>query len=212
MSPAERYLRLKAELPQGVTLVAVSKQQPMEALKSVYAAGCRDFGESRVQEAIPKMEALPEARWHFIGTLQENKVRKIIGRCALIHSVDSVALARKISQVSQELGVTTPILLQVNTSGEPSKHGLSMQEWRQNLRSVLTLPMISVEGFMTMAPLSEDDSVVRRCFHDLHQFRGEMEQSTNRRYPHLSMGMSQDYKIAIEEGATIVRLGSVIFS
>lgn len=189
-----------------VTLIAVSKTYPVEAIMQVYQAGCRDFGESRVQEALQKLPGCPsDLRWHFIGTLQANKVRKVVGRFALIHSVDSPELASRISTCSVEADVTSRILLQVNTSGETSKHGLSIEAWKSEIDQVLTLPHVCIEGLMTMAPLTEDVDLIRSSMSRLRQFRDELG------LKHLSMGMSHDYPIAIEEGATFLRIGTAIF-
>lgn len=187
-------------------MIAVSKTYSVDAVREVYGAGCRDFGESRVQEALPKIElGASDLRWHLIGTLQANKVRKVVGKFCLIHAVDSLELARKISSCSQEMGIESQVLLQVNTSGETSKRGLSAGQWEPHLNEVMALPNLQVEGLMTMAPLTEDEQVVRECFRRLRQFRDQL------RLRHLSMGMSHDYPIAIEEGATLLRIGTVIF-
>lgn len=222
MDAGSRYKRMKDEVadlahqagrdPNDITLIAVSKTEPIEAILEVYNAGCRDVGESRVQEALPKQQASPkDLRWHFIGTLQANKVRKVIGKFALIHSVDSVDLVRKISAVSDELGLTTDILLQVNISGEDTKHGLSVMQWKTAMPEVLTLPAIRLQGLMTMAPLTEDKASVRSCFAALRTFRDELKASTGKPWPHLSMGMSHDYPLAIQEGATLLRVGTALF-
>lgn len=189
-----------------ITVIAVSKTYSADAVHEVYKAGCRDFGESRVQEALLKMEAgASDLRWHLIGTLQANKVRKVIGKFCLIHAVDSLELARKISSCSQELDIVSQVLLQVNTSGETSKRGLSVTEWEPHLDEAMALPNMEVEGLMTMAPLTDDERVVRECFRRLRQLRDRLQ------LRHLSMGMSHDYPIAIEEGATLLRVGTGIF-
>lgn len=200
--------------PQEVTLIAVSKTYPPESLVNVYQKGCRDFGESRVQEALEKIPILPEdCKWHLIGSLQSNKVNKAVTSFHLIHSVDTPQLAEKISKVSQAKGLITSILLQVNTSGEGSKHGLSSDEWESTLDVVNQLSNIKIEGLMTMAPLTENQMMIRSCFRQLYELR---ESWRNRMkvpayFRHLSMGMSHDYLIAIEEGATLLRVGSAIF-
>lgn len=192
--------------PEEIRVIAVSKNQPVEAMQEVYAAGCRDVGENRVQEALAKIPAFPtDLRWHLIGTLQANKVRKVIGRFACIHSVDDVALAERLSVCSGEAGVVTSLLLQVNTSGEPTKQGLSVEDWRVQIDAVLRLPHLSIEGLMTMAPYQAEEGVIRTCFSRLRAFKEELG------LVHLSMGMSGDYPIAIQEGATLLRIGSAIF-
>lgn len=192
--------------PKEITLIAVSKGYPWDVVEPAYASGCRDFGESRLQEALPKIDLAPaDIRWHLIGTLQKNKVAKAIGIFSLIHSVDTPELATKISQCSEERGVITPILLQVNTSGETTKHGLSQEQWQPHLEALFQLPSIRIEGLMTMAPFVEDEKAIRNCFALLRKMRDKLN------LQHLSMGMSHDYRIAIEEGATLLRIGTAIF-
>jgi pyridoxal phosphate enzyme (YggS family) len=200
--------------PSEMTLVAVSKNFPLEAIQAVYQEGCREFGESRVQEAFQKIPLLPDdCKWHLIGTLQSNKVAKAISAFHLIHSVDHLGLAQKISQASQLKGIITPILLQVNTSGEVTKHGLSAEGWLSALESVNQLPYIRVEGLMTIAPYTHDQTHIRSCFRQLYTlretWRNQMKNPTS--FHHLSMGMSNDYLIAIEEGATLLRIGTALF-
>ena len=183
---------------------------PWEQVQPAYASGCRDFGESRLQDALPKISsAPPDIHWHLIGTLQKNKVRKAIGAFALIHSVDSPELAAKISECGQEAGIITPVLLQVNTSGETTKHGLSEEQWQPHLEMLLKLPFLRLEGLMTMAPFVEETDVIRRCFARLRQMRDRL--ALGHPFRHLSMGMSHDYRIAIEEGATLLRIGTALF-
>lgn len=200
--------------PDEITVVAVSKTHPIEGLLSVYEAGCRNFGENRVPEALAKKDLAPiDIKWHFIGTLQKNKVTKIVGNFSLIHSVDSFDLAEKISEVGERLGIVTPILLQVNTSGEFSKHGLNEEGWKSVIDSLQKLPFLSIQGLMTMAPLTEDTKIIRETFSKLRIFKETLlSQIDNKKdFKHLSMGMSHDYKIAIEEGATLLRIGTEIF-
>lgn len=199
MKITDKYIQLIKEVP--VKIVAVSKGCSLEQILALYEVGCRDFGESRVQEALLKIEKAPkDIRWHFIGKLQKNKVRKVIGKFFLIHSVDSFDLAEKISQVSQEMNVVTSILFEVNTSGEPSKSGFKPEEVR-----LINLSGISLKGLMTMAPLTDNIHIIRKTFSDLRLLRDKLG------LKELSMGMSSDYWIAIEEGATMLRLGSCIF-
>ncbi len=194
---------------EEITIVAVTKGHPLEHVLPAYKAGLHHFGENRLQEALSKMSGAPRGvQWHLIGTLQRNKVAKAIGRFAMIHSVDTIPLAEKISSCSAEAHVTTKVLLQVNVSGEESKQGFTKEECRKALPHLLNLPGISIQGFMTMAPLTEDRSLVRSCFRGLSDFRKEAAPSL----PHLSMGMSSDYEIAIEEGATLIRVGRELFT
>lgn len=224
MNLQERYHQLLDEVaettiacnrtPGEVTLVAVSKTQPLDAIQQVYLAGCREFGENRVQEALPKIESfgLP-AHWHFIGTLQKKKVNKVIGKFHLIHSIDSLDLAQKISENSLEKGLKTPILLEVNTSGELSKHGFTSDMLVGNMDSLASLQGIELQGLMTMAPLNATEKVIRSCFSALRELRDKLQSKVNgsHSFHHLSMGMSHDYKIAIQEGATIIRIGTALF-
>lgn len=200
--------------PQEMTLIAVSKTHPLASIQSVYQEGERDFGESRVQEALEKIPCLPkDCRWHLIGTLQSNKILKAISAFYLIHSIDTPLLAQKVSQASQAKDVTTSILLQVNTSGEKSKHGLSAEEWKRSFDMINRLSHLRIEGLMTMAPYTEDQQVIRTCFRKLYQLRENWRPQMRdpKIFHHLSMGMSNDYLIAIEEGATLLRVGSAIF-
>lgn len=223
MSKADSYIKIKQHIhsiakgcgrdPKEITLITVSKTHPWEDIKVVYTAGCRDFGENRLQEALEKISDAPkDIHWHLIGTLQKNKVRKAIGEFSLIHSVDSLELAEKISECSQEADVVTSVLLQVNSSGEYTKHGLSCEEWRREFERVLSLPGIAVKGLMTIGPLSRDMALIRQSFRSLRELKEELQQVAEGEatLEHLSMGMSNDYPIAIEEGATLLRIGSAI--
>jgi len=214
-----RYLEIVAKIhdkakecgrnPDEITLVAVSKNHNLQEVFDLYDAGCRHFGENRVQEALHKIAgAPPDTLWHFIGTLQKNKIGKVLESFWRIHSVDRPELARAISRRTEK---QVPVLLQVNTSGEESKHGLSVENWREASGEIFQLPNLNIQGLMTMAPLTDDDEVIRRCFSALREFRDELEQKTGKKLPHLSMGMSRDYLIAVEEGATFIRIGSAIF-
>lgn len=194
--------------PSSITLVGVTKQVDWQTASILYQQGLRDFGENRIAQALVKKgEAPSDCRWHFIGNLQKNKVNKVIGNFHLIHSVDSFDLAEKLSEASMQAGFTTNILLQANTSGEAAKHGLTSEEWKRCFDRIMGLKGIKVQGLMTMAPLTEDEEVIRECFSTLRRLRDELPGNL----PHLSMGMSNDYKIAIEEGATFLRIGSALF-
>lgn len=187
-----------------ITLVIVTKNHTWEEILPLYEQGFLDFGENRVQEALSKMGPV-NVRWHLIGNLQKNKVKKVIGKFHLIHSVDSLELAKTLSKASGESHLTTRILLQVNVSGEATKQGLSPQEWEMHKGEVLALPHLAIEGLMTMAPLTEDKALIRSVFRNLRAMRDQWG------LMHLSMGMSHDFEIAIEEGSTLLRIGSAIF-
>lgn len=190
-----------------IRVIAISKGQSVTAMRALYQEGCRDFGESRVQEALDKQAQMPtDIRWHFIGSLQRNKVSKVMGRFALIHSVDSLDLAKKISELSQWRQLVTPILLQVNTSGEPSKHGFTVKEFEAELKHLFQLSGVSISGLMTMGPQTGTVEEIRSAFRTLHYLANMHPALTQ-----LSMGMTMDYSIAIEEGATLLRLGHALF-
>lgn len=199
-----------------VTLIGVSKVFPVSYAEAAFAAGLKDLGENRVQEMVPKIERFSsiglDCNWHLIGTLQKNKVKYIIGKTALIHSVNTIELAEEISKRSAGNNVTTSILLQANVSGEESKHGFAPHELRPALDHIMRMPNLSVCGLMTMAPIQTYEGEAREVFartrgifEDLASYVGTEEWKV------LSMGMSQDYRSAILEGATHIRVGTAIF-
>jgi len=195
-----------------VRLVAVSKTYPPAVIQEAWNAGQHVFGENRVQDALPKIAELPaEAEWHFIGHLQSNKIRKALPAFTLIHGVDNLELAQQINRIAGEMGLTANILLEINVSGEASKFGFSPTDLRQNLEDLLCLPNIRINGLMTMAPYSEDPETARPVFSKLRILRDELAAKTGQALRELSMGMSGDFEVGIEEGATIVRIGSSIF-
>lgn len=197
-----------------VTLIAVSKTKPVEMLREAYDAGVRDFGENRVQELMEKMPAMPEdIRWHMIGHLQRNKVKYIVGRVYMIHSVDSLELAQEISREAVKKQVSVKILLEVNVAGEESKFGTMPAEALSLAEAVSKLPGIEVEGLMTIAPYVEDQEENRIYFKKLKQLSVDIygKNIDNIGMDVLSMGMTGDYSVAVEEGATYVRVGTGIF-
>jgi PLP dependent protein len=207
--------------PATIKLVVVTKKQSIHDIKILFDCGVRDFGESRIQEAEEKQRSLaPEISWHMIGHLQSNKVSKAVGAYSLIHSVDSLELARKISQKSLERGVVTDILLEVNTSQEEAKHGLTIDEIRDQFSHFIELPALRVRGLMTMAAMMatgtrEEQERIRSSFRLLANLKKELQASVQvplKDFSELSMGMSQDFPLAIEEGATLLRIGSRIFT
>lgn len=205
----------KAERPvEEITLVAVSKTVPVELVKIAYTSGVTDFGENRVQDALPKIaEFHPQGlRWHLIGHLQSNKVGKVVGAFDTVHSVDSVHLAQVLSRHAGEEGKILPVLLQVNVSGEASKEGMSVSETPELARQIAALPCLKVHGLMTIAPLVKDPEEVRYVFRGLRELRARLQDEVAEcSWDDLSMGMTDDYSVAIEEGATIVRIGRAIF-
>jgi len=198
--------------PNDIELVAVSKAHPAEKVQAAADAGQSLFGESRVQEARAKIPLLPSRlRWHFIGHLQKNKIRHALPLFELFHGIDSLALAEEMQRVAAEEGIRPRILLEVNLAGEASKHGFSADGLRRDLENILSLGRLSPEGLMTIPPLAPEAEMSRSYFIRLRELRDRLETEFNLQLPHLSMGMSGDYPIAIEEGATLVRVGTAIF-
>ena len=195
-----------------VQLVAVSKKQDAEKIRAAEEAGQLIFGESRVQEARAKMPLLSSRlRWHFIGTLQKNKIRHALPLFELFHSIDSLALAEDLQRIADEEGASPRILLQVNIAGEASKHGFSPETLRRDLEKTLSLGRLTITGLMTIPPLAPEPEASRRYFAALRELRDDLEQEFDLKLPQLSMGMSGDFGVAIEEGATLVRVGTAIF-
>ncbi len=199
--------------PSEVTLIAVSKTKPVEMLKEAYDHGCRNFGENKVQELTAKMPALnDDINWHMIGHLQTNKVKYIVGKVALIHSVDSLKLAQAIDAQAAKVGCIQDILLEMNIAGEESKFGSAdIDVNRQLIRDVSELKFVRLCGLMTVAPYVDDPEDNRIYFKQLHDMIYTDMREFFPEKPLLSMGMSGDYKVAVEEGATHVRVGSSIF-
>ena len=198
--------------PGEVELVAVSKKQSAELIREAVDAGQLLFGENRVQEAMVKIPSLPGSlRWHLVGHLQSNKIRKALPLFELIHSVDSAELAGEIDRIAGETGLFPRVLLEVNVSGEGSKHGFRPEQLERDLETLLALPRLQVEGFMTMAPLAPEAEAARPFFARLRELRDRMAARAGIPFGILSMGMSGDFEVAVEEGATLVRVGSAIF-
>lgn len=197
-----------------VTLIAVSKTKPVEMLEEVYQTGIREFGENKVQEMMDKYEVLPkDIHWHMIGHLQRNKVKYLMGKAALIHSVDSLRLAEEISTQSVKHEVTTDILIEVNIAGEETKFGTDREEAIALVEAAAKLPNIHICGLMTIAPFVENPEDNRKYFQQIRQLSVDIKEKNidNVDMQILSMGMTGDYEVAIEEGATMVRVGTGIF-
>src|SRR5712691_3163928 len=200
--------------PDEIILVAVSKTFPTSFVKIAYNLGGTNFGENRVQDALPKIAEFhpQEVRWHMIGHVQSNKASKVVDAFDYVQSVNSLHLAQVLNRYAGERGKRLPVLLEINVSGEESKEGVPIAEAPELARSLVALPHLEVQGLMTMAPLVQDPEEVRPIFRSLRalrdQLRVELPQCS---WQHLSMGMTDDYSIAIEEGATIVRIGRAIF-
>ncbi len=200
--------------PSEVELIAISKTKPISDIKLAYEAGERSFGENKVQELCTKYPELPEdIKWHVVGHLQRNKVKKIIGHVALIHSVDTYRLAEEINIQSKKAEIVTPILIEVNIAGEESKSGISLNEAEELIREIAPLDGIQIKGLMTVAPNLPNPEDTRTYFHKMHQLFIDIknENIDNVLMDTLSMGMTNDYKIAIEEGSTMIRVGTAIF-
>jgi hypothetical protein len=197
-----------------VTLVAVSKTKPVEMLREAYGLGVRVFGENKVQEIRDKYEEMPpDTEWHMIGHLQTNKVKYIVDKVKLIHSVDSVKLAETIEKEAAKHNISVDILLEVNVAEESSKFGLKTVEVIPAFEQIAQLPHINIRGLMTIAPFVEDPEENRPVFADLHKLYVDIKEKNidNGTVSILSMGMTNDYEVAIEEGATMVRIGTGIF-
>ena len=218
----ENLNRVKNEIAQAaqvsgrkvtdIELIAVTKTHPTEIVREAVDAGQLVFGESKVQEARAKIPLLPSnIRWHLIGHLQKNKIRHALPLFEMIHSVESLELAQAIDRIAQEDGLHPRILLEVNVAGEGSKFGFKATTLRAELESLLLLPRLSIEGLMCIPPLAEEAETSRNYFVELRELRDALEQEFQVKLPHLSMGMTNDYSVAVEEGATLVRVGTAIF-
>ncbi len=196
--------------PNEVKLLAVSKKQSLWKLKEMFALGQRSFGENYVQELLQKQESLSDLaiEWHLIGPLQSNKVSKVVGKVRLIHSVSNIKLVKQIANKAKEQNITQDILLQINTSGEISKSGVSLESSSEFIREALMYPHIKVQGLMTMPPFTDDGEDSRPHFNILRKLRDDFRDSG---IEELSMGTTQDFEIAIQEGATIIRIGEALF-
>lgn len=195
-----------------IELVAISKTHDAERVREVVEAGQRVFGESRVQEARLKIPGLPSSlRWHFVGHLQKNKIRHALPLFELFHGVDDVDLARDLNRIADEDGSRPRILLEINVAGEGSKFGFSADKLRRNLETLLALPRLTIEGLMCIPPLAPEAEASRGFFVQLRQLRDALQSEFSLQLPQLSMGMTSDYVVAVEEGATMVRVGTAIF-
>ena len=218
---AERLAHVRAEIARAqaaggwthpVTIVAVTKGFGPDAVRAALAAGLPDVGENRIQEALDKMAAEPDPRvvWHLIGHLQRNKARHVPGKFALVHSLDSLELAAELAKRAAGQGIRQRVLVQVNVAGEEQKSGCSPAQLPALVREVAALESLALEGLMTMAPLTGDLAVQRNTFRGLRRLRDALQEE-GRWLPSLSMGMSDDFAMAVEEGATVIRLGTALF-
>jgi pyridoxal phosphate enzyme (YggS family) len=195
-----------------IELVAITKTHPAEKVRETIEAGQTLFGESRVQEARAKIPELPSnVRWHFVGHLQKNKIRHALQLFELFHSVDSLALAQEMNRIAADEGMHPRVLLEVNVAGEGSKFGFAPERLRAEIESLLALQRLSILGLMTIPPLADKAEPSRRYFVQLRELRDRLQMEFHVDLPQLSMGMTQDFPIAVEEGATLVRVGTAIF-
>jgi PLP dependent protein len=221
-SIAENLARVRDQIAQvaakanrnadDVELVAISKTHDAAKVREAVEAGQTLFGESRVQEARVKIPELPSnSRWHFVGHLQKNKIRHALPLFELIHSVDSLALAQDINRIAEEDGLHPRVLLEVNVAGEGSKFGFTPKKMREDLENLLALPRLSILGLMTIPPIAEEAEASRKYFVELRELRDRLQTDFHVDLAQLSMGMTRDFAIAVEEGATLVRVGTAIF-
>jgi PLP dependent protein len=197
---------------EEIELVAITKTHPAGKVREAIEAGQTLFGESRVQEARAKIPELPSnIRWHFVGHLQKNKVRHALPLFEMIHSVDSLGLAEDIDRIAQEEGLHPRVLLEVNVAGEGSKFGFAPDKVREQMEALLSLSRISIEGLMCIPPVASEPEASRKHFVQLRGLRDSLENEFSVKLPQLSMGMTQDFAIGVEEGATLVRVGTAIF-
>ncbi|PYJ84702.1 MAG: YggS family pyridoxal phosphate-dependent enzyme [Verrucomicrobia bacterium] len=219
---AENLQRVRAQIIEAakksgrstddIELVAISKTHEAEKVRAAFDAGQQLFGESRVQEARAKIPLLPSAaRWHFVGRLQRNKIRHALPLFELFHSVDSLELARDMNRIADEEGLHPRILLEVNVAGEGSKIGFAPNALRDEMETLFELPRLTIEGLMAIPPLAPKAEASRKYFVALRELRDQFASEFNFPLPHLSMGMTGDFGVAIEEGATLVRVGTAIF-
>src|SRR6266480_2914462 len=195
-----------------IQLIAISKTHDAEKVRAAYGAGQTLFGESRVQEARAKIPELPSnIRWHFVGHLQKNKIRHALPLFEIIHSIDSLALAQDINRIAQEEGLHPRVLLEVNVAGEGSKFGFAPDKLREQMQELLALARLSIEGLMCIPPLGVESEDSRKFFVQVRELRDSLEKEFSVKLPQLSMGMTQDFVIGIDEDATLVRVGTAIF-
>ncbi len=196
-----------------VTLVAVTKAHTLQAVHAAVAHGLFDLGENRVEDLTEKATAVGDerVRWHMIGHVQRRKAPHLVGVAGLVHSIDSLRLAQRLSNAAEVADETQPVLIQVNTSGEETKGGLPGREMGDDLRGILALPGLEIRGLMTMAPFTDDEAVVRGTFRALRELNDELRDMDGYVGEELSMGMTNDFEIAIEEGSTMIRLGTALF-
>ncbi|MBE9000480.1 MULTISPECIES: YggS family pyridoxal phosphate-dependent enzyme [unclassified Nostoc] len=215
-SISERIVSIRSSLPTSVKLIAVSKQVSAQAIRSAYSAGIRDFAESRIQEAASKqaeLQDLPDITWHFIGHLQSNKAKKAIEQFPWIHSVDNLKLAQRLDQLAQQLGVSPQVCLQVKILPDPNKSGWSVPELLADLPTLDQYKNLQIQGLMTIPPSGLNDPEILNVFNLNRELAKKIQEQnwSHIKMQQLSMGMSGDYELAVQAGATMVRLGTILF-
>jgi len=213
----ENYRHIKSQIaPYNPKIIAVTKYFDESQIIKYYEMGFRDFGENKVKDAIEKIEKLPDeiiqnSKFHLIGHLQTNKAKLAVGKFDLIHSVDSVKLAKIISEEAEKQGIIQKVLIQINNANEEQKSGFSPSELKENFKALLNLKAIKICGVMNMAPINATKEELHNLFHNIKQINDELQFEFGVELKEISMGMSRDYKIALEEGATMIRLGRILF-
>ncbi|PLZ95667.1 YggS family pyridoxal phosphate-dependent enzyme [Fischerella thermalis CCMEE 5268] len=215
-SISERINTVRAQLPPSVRLIAVTKQVPSDVIRAAYTAGIRDFGENRIQEAIAKqaeLQDLSDITWHFIGHLQSNKAKKALENFQWIHSVDNLKLAQRLNELAQQIGVSPYVCLQVKILPDPNKSGWSVPQLLADLPTLNQYKNLQIQGLMTIPPLGLNDQEIMAVFNRTRELAQEIREQnwSHIQMQHLSMGMSGDYQLAVEAGATMVRLGTILF-
>lgn len=214
MTIAQRLDHIRHQIPASVRLIAVTKQVSVAAIQEAYEAGIRDFAESRLQEALTKQEQLKDHTdicWHFIGHLQTNKAKKVLEHFQWIHSVDSLKLTQRLDKLAQEASLTPQVCLQVKLLSDPNKYGWHIQELWDDLPQLEGCKNLKIQGLMTILPLGLSESECLDAFGKLHDLAQTLTDQTSLNLNELSMGMSKDYLLAVQRGATMIRLGQIIF-
>lgn len=214
MTISQRIEMIRQSLPNYVRLIAVSKQVSVAAIREAYQVGIRDFGESRIQEVIPKQEQLkdlPDICWHFIGHLQANKVKKVLEHFQWLHSVDSLPLAQRLDRLATEMGISPQVCLQVKILSDPNKYGWEIAELLQDVPALELCQQLKIQGLMTILPLGLSGSEKLEAFYKTNELAQKIRQQSHLSITELSMGMSNDYLLAIQAGATMIRLGTILF-
>lgn len=215
MTIIENIQRIKAEIPTNTRLIAVTKYVSVDFVRQAYQAGVRDFAENRLQDALEKqkqLEDLSDISWHFIGHLQTNKAKKVIEHFQWIHSVDSLKLAEKLADLLQDYPFSPKLCLQVKPLSDPNKHGWSINELRHDLPQLEQLKSLQIQGLMTILPLGLNETEILNAFSQVAKLKDEINQKSSFHLTELSMGMSEDYHLAVEAGSTMIRLGRILFA